>query len=389
MQSVTRRLHALDSLRGIAAFVVFVSHFALAFAPNWHGLLSQVAPTHGYRTGLLGNPFYALVNGTAAVMFFFVLSGYVLARTVWLAEATSRIAKSRVAVVNILKRWPRLALLSTITTALSAALFLTDSYYHLPAALVSHSLWLSTFAGAQFPAPFEPSLWDGFVQGSWRTFWFGEGYYNTNLWTLRYELVGSVLVFASAAILTLISNGPLRVLILLFIASIAFLASIYYGAFAVGLAIAIFEHRLPKLSSRFSAAIVVVALWALGYYVNFGAYQMLPDAWNAQPNARLGAYLIGSVLLIWAFGPQGGLNALLTRRWNQSLGKVSFALYLVHTPIIMSFSSWFFIETQPYGPVVFLGANFVLTAALTLSVSLWLSILDERWIGRLNRTFRR
>ena len=132
-----------------------------------------------------------------------------------------------------------------------------------------------------------------------------------------------------------------------------------------------------------------MALWALGYYVNFGAYQMLPDAWNAQPNARLGAYLIGSVLLIWAFGPQGGLNALLTRRWNQSLGKVSFALYLVHTPIIMSFSSWFFIETQPYGPVVFLGANFVLTAALTLSVSLWLSILDERWIGRLNRTFRR
>jgi len=385
MQEVTHRIQALDSLRGVAAFVVFFGHFSLAFVPNWHGLLSQIQPSHGYGTGLLGNPMYVLANSTAAVIFFFVLSGYVLTRTVWLAEGASPTAKSRAAFAGILKRWPRLALLSTITTALSAALFLTHSYHYSQAALLSDSLWLSSFAGAQFPTSFEPSVWGGLVQGSLRTFWFGDAYYNTNLWTMKYELMGSVLVFAVATIMLWVSSGHMRVFILAATAVITFLTSIYYCAFAAGLAIAICEHRMPKISTRVSTGIVIIALWSMGYYVNFGAYQMLPDAWNTLPDARLVVYLFASVLLVWAFGPRGGLSTLLAARWNQMLGKVSFALYLVHTPIIMSFSSWFFIKTLSYGPVVFLAANFLLTTALTFITSWWLTILDERWIGRLNR----
>ena len=57
------RLHQLDSLRGIAAFCVFLSHYFLAFGIDMRS--SWV-----FRFTPVGT----LINGRAAVMFFFVLS---------------------------------------------------------------------------------------------------------------------------------------------------------------------------------------------------------------------------------------------------------------------------------------------------------------------------
>ena len=62
-------------MRGIAAFVVFLFHFLLGFAPQYHG---QEAATAIPGSNLFETPFFFLINGHAAVMFFFVLSGFVL-----------------------------------------------------------------------------------------------------------------------------------------------------------------------------------------------------------------------------------------------------------------------------------------------------------------------
>src|SRR4051812_11697833 len=61
------RYKQLDSLRGVAALFVFFSHFFLIFNINEFSVLS-----------LQASPLGVFINGHSAVMFFFVLSGFVL-----------------------------------------------------------------------------------------------------------------------------------------------------------------------------------------------------------------------------------------------------------------------------------------------------------------------
>jgi len=65
--NVNARYRQLDSLRGIAALFVFFSHFFLIFKID--GSLALA---------LKASPLGVFINGHSAVMFFFVLSGFVL-----------------------------------------------------------------------------------------------------------------------------------------------------------------------------------------------------------------------------------------------------------------------------------------------------------------------
>lgn len=61
----------LDGLRGVAALVVVLWHFAFAFLPDRIGIVPDFDPARG----LVGSPAFALIDGPGAVMLFFVLSG--------------------------------------------------------------------------------------------------------------------------------------------------------------------------------------------------------------------------------------------------------------------------------------------------------------------------
>ena len=66
----------LRHLRGCAAVLVVLCHFTLAFMPQYIGLTPDVDVTRD----LIGSPVFVFLNGTAMVVIFFVLSGYVLAQ---------------------------------------------------------------------------------------------------------------------------------------------------------------------------------------------------------------------------------------------------------------------------------------------------------------------
>ena len=79
------RITAFDGLRGIAAFIVIVSHFVLAFTPVWFTgseSLDWSAPDMFAKT-----PLFLLQSGTFAVFVFFALSGFVMAQSAALSRA--------------------------------------------------------------------------------------------------------------------------------------------------------------------------------------------------------------------------------------------------------------------------------------------------------------
>jgi peptidoglycan/LPS O-acetylase OafA/YrhL len=375
------RIVALEALRGVAALIVFVCHFCLAFLPREHGLLSTLAPEFKDATGLLGNPLYFALNATAAVVFFFVLSGYVLTRKIFHGASMAFVLHSAA------KRWPRLALLTTLTTLICAALFLTDAYRYLPASALSGSPWLHGFAGAQFPADFSPGLFDAFSQGAWRTYFLGEAYYNTNLWTLRYELLGSYLAWGLALALLYLPRHRLRVWMLAVVAVLLGLQSVYFLSFMFGVLLARFEFALPKFGPAASVLLGLVAIYGFGYYVNLGSYSWLPTAWNSAMEPRLLIYTLCAAIVLLLFGPVGLLARFVQGHAARLLGKWSFPLYLIHTPIILSFSSWFYLHFLDAGKWTAIGLNFVLSLALVLMASALLAWIDQWWVKRMNRLF--
>jgi len=75
------RVRSLDSLRGLAALIVVVHHWRLAFFDDHLGKLVHLSPWQDPKP-YLQYASHFLVPGGAAVMIFFVLSGFVLALSV-------------------------------------------------------------------------------------------------------------------------------------------------------------------------------------------------------------------------------------------------------------------------------------------------------------------
>src|SRR5688572_6272685 len=106
------KLMELEALRGIAAAVVLLHHFLIFVAPRLHGRNFPDDPIALVRT-----PLYALVNGSAAVTVFFVLSGFVLTIRAMEQRDWKQI------LVGVVKRWPRLVPLVVVVNILSAIFF--------------------------------------------------------------------------------------------------------------------------------------------------------------------------------------------------------------------------------------------------------------------------
>ena len=66
IQTANKRLPFLDSSRGLAALVVLLSHFQLTILPQFS------------NSWLLQTPFRLILDGTSAILYFFILSGFVL-----------------------------------------------------------------------------------------------------------------------------------------------------------------------------------------------------------------------------------------------------------------------------------------------------------------------
>ena len=132
----------------------------------------------------------------AAVSFFFVLAGFVLTWQFFRTGHTGTVLR------GVLKRWPRLGAPCVLATLLSWTLFRIGAYHFQQAAAISGSPWLAAFGNAGLIGEgFRTSLWDAFQQGAFETFFEGTSYYDSSLWTMRSEMVGSLFVLATAPIL--------------------------------------------------------------------------------------------------------------------------------------------------------------------------------------------
>ncbi|BAM07021.1 acyltransferase family protein [Leptospirillum ferrooxidans] len=167
IQQGGKRKESLEALRGLASIIVVLWHSILGFHPEWVGIFQN--SSINFR--LPCKYYFVLMNGTGAVILFFVLSGFVLSRTALVNENKKNI------LINSIKRLPRLAVLTTIATLISWTFFYLNFYHFKEAGKITNSPWLSSFANSYTSGnPFLFSFWDALNQGLWKTFIIGDYY---------------------------------------------------------------------------------------------------------------------------------------------------------------------------------------------------------------------
>ena len=354
------RYRSLDGLRGLAALVVVVHHCLLTsvvLAASYRG-----APTTGWGSAqlLIRTPLHLLWDGPGAVLVFFVLSGFVLTLAFTKSE-TPRWAN------YYARRFPRLYLpvWATLVFAVGLALLVPRLV------TTGQSWWINAHATPPTVSMVakdaglytDPSLLD------------------SPLWSLRWEIAFSGLlplyIWVAVKWRSFSWLKIIAMLVLIGLGSKTGHASLLYlPVFGLGVVLAAERTRVSALTSRFgtfgwcAVAGVSVGLLSLDSMV-----ASIPE-WLTRPMRSAGAGLLVLVFLGW-----GAAARFARRRWPLWLGGISFSLYLVHEPIVVTAARLLPGANAPEILLLVLPVSLLVAAAFYRLVEVP-SLQVSRWMGR-------
>ncbi len=374
----------LEALRGLAALAVVFCHLGLGLWPLRSGF-----PIYQAGVSINDRFWFGIANGGAAVSFFFVLSAFVLTRQ---AMQTGNVA---ILARGALKRWPRLVMPVFLTVLFSYALAKFGLYHYEAAGQLTKSPWLTDFGGALGGSPFSPNFFGAIRQALYEVFFrlrVTQPNYNSSLWTMHYEFLGSFLAFGLAALLIQFRNAPkLASTFLLLVASLIIIeTNSWYLMFVAGVALSLlFIHHRPNISNWVAIPLMLFGLYLAGYVDGRGDYHWLVTMLGHAP-AEPFVFTIGALSIIYAVDRSTLLRRLLTGRWAAILGRLSFPIYLLHLLVLCSAGAAVFIALQeqigqPWAKICAAAT----TLAGTLLLAAPLAWLDTRWTVYLNRFVRR
>lgn len=299
-----KRFHELDAMRGLAAIVVVLHHFRLMFYRN------------AFSKGIPWIFLHPFVAGHEAVMFFFLLSGFVLAvpRTRGKNQAYSVFIGRR-----LLRIYGPYIVALVLSVAGCAMLFnpLATSGWNCPVRLgpvIQHVLFIGSY---------------------------DYGQYNTALWSLVYEMRISI-VFPAMYFVAAKLGTKLTLLLMLVLTVIGVQVDSqtvvtieYAGVFLVGIllaqnigAISVFYKRLGTVQR---------SLLLMAFLLLYNESYRL----QSTPLWHLGVLPI--VLGACGLMVSGMNSTMISRALNSSapafLGRISYSLYLVHGTVLFALAA--------------------------------------------------
>jgi peptidoglycan/LPS O-acetylase OafA/YrhL len=375
--SAPGRLLQLEGLRGLTAVMVVAWHFVWAFSPAALGSVAGMP-----ASGLIGSPLLAVIDGPAAVCLFFVLSGFVLPLGLF------RAGRSRVAVQAAAKRWLRLAGLSVLAVLLSYALFRLGLFHYREAARLTHSAWLGSYGGGDPGHTLSPSLFGALREGLVGAFVQNADTYDPVLWTMRHELFGSfVSIGVGLAVWRASASAGLGILLAAVLLSAA--ADPWLIAFVAGTGLAwLVWRRGVRLRGPVAAASIAAGLFLFGYLEPHGVYRAIPVLQDSAGFRydRIVLHTVSAVLIMLGLIGNDTAGRLFKTTPLLWLGRLSFAVYLFHFPLLCSLACGLFVSAHRH---LSYAGSLAVAAALYVPVVLLAGMVftrvDEAWGTWVNR----
>ena len=379
-------LAALNGLRGVACLIVFNYHFIFVWTRSADVSWGTVIDTEGLEEKEVikyqGNdqksplqlPFIRLIYaGHAMVIVFFVISGYVLShKPMKLMRAGKFQELLRVLSSSVFRRGIRLFAPTIIGTFITM-LFTNAGYFEAGKGERTDPV---TYQGNNEEHPVlhstfyeQSSDWLRSVGTLVSNVWCWDLYFNNydpHLWTIPLEFRSSIVLFVT--ILGFSRVRPMPRLTLLF--GLVSLCLAYWARwevflFLTGMMFAeldlisgiftetpLLDEEKDTSRSQRSFGWVWGAIMLVGLFLNscpsiqpYNApgYMYLatfiPEPYNWQPGRPLQA--IGGCLMVWSFMHLPKIQRFFTTAVAQYLGRISYAFYIVHGPILHGFGYGF------------------------------------------------
>jgi peptidoglycan/LPS O-acetylase OafA/YrhL len=303
----------IDGLRGLFSLTVLFFHSLFTFFDRDY------------------SDFGLLFDGVVAVLLFFVLSGFSLS-VGYLARLQSGNESADLIIRRMaVARYPRLALPSLAACILMYAVCSSGlNYYALIPAEAKPEWWGWAYRDTQFTLSevIKFALYDVFFPGAFIPILPYDGpYLITNLWTMSIEFVGSILIFVYALAM---KNSVWRVLLTVAVSIALTLSGSYYAFFFAGMLLADLFLRLracePPVWVHFAAVSAAGILFLSG-----------------GPDAFYGKVVFCTLFVFLVIQSRYG-QAFFSFAPFRYLGRISFALYLVHMPVIISLQSYLYLK---------------------------------------------
>lgn len=362
------KIKQLDGLRAIAALIVVIHHYVLAFFPAMFSGNPSEMHLGNVETYLAGSPLGIFYAGNFAICIFFVISGFVLSYKFF------KTFDRKVVLSAAIRRYFRLAIPIFATVFLAYLCMKFGFFFNKEVSQISFSSWW--FAGQW---GFETSFLHMLKSAFYGVFFTYDASYNTALWMMTYEFFGSFMVFGLLAL-----TGKLKLRWIIYILAGAILLNTYYFGFILGMALSdIYANReiwLKKISKWY----IALALLALGLFLgtypfgkdvsltvykflNWGIFANYGQLWHI-----VGAFFVIVSAFIWA-----PILNFLSRKIFTFLGNISFSVYLLHALVLGSFSSFLFLKLSPY---LSYGPDFALTFLISIPIIFGAACLMYKYV---------
>lgn len=347
-----------DGLRGVASLNVAISHFIAAFIPtalykNYPWVHPQPSTDETFYNLITSSPISILYNGHFAVMLFFVISGYVLTMPYFKYHSIVTLKK------RMLARYLRLNIPISVAILLSYLAYHFGLYSNIEASTLSDSVWLSNYFldGISITVAIKEAFYSSII--------FGDGIFIPPLWSLGIEFVGSLLL------LLFFILKPKDFLIIPMIFAFIFIFFVFRGESIYYMAI--FAGSLLNLISIKSKHLILI-IFVIGLY--FGSFQFENSLYNFLPSSLIiggsefydkNLYNVVGAIFITMAVINGFSRSFFESQFILFLGRISFALYLIHFIVLCSLTTYIYIHL-PINAFTIL-FNFVIYLILSLTLA--------------------
>ena len=354
----------LDGLRGFAAFLVYWHHHQLwaheATSPSQSKILeSAFGYDEQYYFACLPVVRILFTGGHFAVTVFFVISGMVLAnKPLLLIQSGDLVTLGDNLASAFFRRWLRLYIPVIVTT------FLFMTSWHL------FDIWT---AAAEAKGTYGPEVWNWYCEFKNFSYIFRTGgepwfSYNFHAWSIPVEFKGSIVVYTSLLAFSRCSQNArlwcqLGLMVyFLYVADAAFYAMFISGTILCDLSLLAENNDLPSFLYRLRRLknSVFSLLFVLGLYLgSVPSHSLDLSVLRASPGWYLLSFLkpqavfdykwfylfMAATMLVASIPHLPWLRTFFENQFNQYLGRISFAFYLVHGPVLWILGDRLYVAT--------------------------------------------
>lgn len=356
MQSKNSRIKELIGLKGLAASIVVLNHYVLAFYPN-------LMDKGSIGKALVHTPLNIIYNGNFAVCMFFVISGFLLSYKFFMYDDEDSIRSTAV------RRYLRLMIPMLISILICYIMMKSNVLFHIEAANFTESKWLESHYN------FNPNIIDAIQQAFFGIFLGKSATYNSVLWTMFYELWGS---FLTLSIISIFKKSKNRFIIYM-ILSIVF-CNTYFLAFILGIVICDFTTSEIKkefeISFPYKMILLLIGIW-LSSYNGARIYNFMHVSFINDYSAFY--HSLGAALLVYITLNSSFLRNVCCSKYIMILGNYSATIYYFHWIILNSLSCYLFINFLSYFEYY---QSFILSFTLSIFTNLIISKIFVRVVEK-------